>query len=55
MKAKVSKAQTEVWSWKEELYNKTKHLSFSERINYLLKKAEDSVLQIKKPVAKKLR
>jgi len=48
MRAKISKAQTEVWSWKEQLYNKTKHLSFAERINYLIRKAEGSVLQLKK-------
>jgi hypothetical protein len=42
MRAKISKAQTEVWEWKEMLYEKTKHLSMSKRIDYLIQKAKDS-------------
>ena len=47
MKTKVSKAQTEVWEWKEKLYNKTKHLSFADRVSYLIKIAEPTISKIK--------
>ncbi len=53
MRAKVSKAQTEVWEWKEALYNETKHLALSERIEYLIKKAQKSSLRLKKDTGKK--
>ena len=53
MRAKVSKAQTEVWEWKESLYNKTKDLSLSERIEYLIKQAQMGAVNGKKDAGKK--
>jgi hypothetical protein len=48
MQAKVSKAQTEVWEWKEKLYEEIKNVPSSERISYLIKKAHSTVAAIKK-------
>lgn len=48
MQAKISKAQTEVWEWKEKLYEELKNIPSSERIGYLMKKAHATVAAIKK-------
>jgi hypothetical protein len=55
MKTKTSKAQTEVWEWKENLYNQTHHLSLTEQINYLINKAANSVSKIKRGTKKSYR
>ena len=36
MEAKISKAQIEVWEWKEKAYNQIKNLSSKERIQFIL-------------------
>lgn len=35
METKVSKAQLEVWEWKEKAYEEMKHLSTREQIRYI--------------------
>lgn len=35
MKTKISKAQIEVWEWKEQLYEDLKHLPMSERLRVI--------------------
>jgi hypothetical protein len=53
MEAKTSKAQLEVWDWKEKAYQEMKHLSTPEQINYIRMQTKALVEKIKK--AKKLR
>jgi len=40
MEHKVSKAQLEVWEWKEKAYEEIKDLPLGERINYIQKKGQ---------------
>ena len=40
MKHKISKAQLEVWEWKEKSYEEIKGLPAEERIAYIQKKAQ---------------
>ena len=47
MEAKISKAQTEVWEWKEKAYNQIKHLSPKERIRFILLQTKELVDKIK--------
>ncbi len=48
MEAKISKAQTEVWEWKEKAYNQIMHLPKSERIQFILLQTKEMVDRIKK-------
>ena len=48
MKAKISKAQIEVWEWKERLYEEIKDLPENERLKYIRKKVKKTVENIKK-------
>ena len=50
MKTKVSKAQIEVWEWKEIVSNEMNKIPRKERIKYLFKKAEDIIKQLNLPV-----
>lgn len=43
MKLNISKAQKEVWEWKDKLYEELKNIPESERIVYLQKKAKEAV------------
>ncbi len=47
MKANVSKAQLEVWEWKDKIYEMTKNLSQQERIDLMKKQTESLVLYLK--------
>ena len=47
METKTSKAQLEVWEWKEKLYEEIKNIPSTERINYLLNKVKDTVAKLK--------
>ncbi|MBI3195467.1 MAG: hypothetical protein HYZ34_13535 [Ignavibacteriae bacterium] len=40
MNENISKAQKEVWDWKNELHNDIKDMELEKGIEYLLKKAE---------------
>ena len=48
METKVSKAQIEVWDWKESLYEELKNIPKLERLNYIKSKVSDSILKINK-------
>jgi hypothetical protein len=48
METKESKAQTEVWEWKESLYEELRNIPKMERLNYIQNKVSDSILIIKK-------
>lgn len=44
---KVSKAQLEVWEWKDKLYNEVKNMNSKEALKYLVKKSEKTVESLK--------
>jgi hypothetical protein len=48
MKTKVSKAQIEVWDWKETLYEELKNIPKLERLNYIKSKVNVTVRSLKK-------
>lgn len=48
MKTKISKAQTEVWEWKESLYEELKDIPKLERLNYIRGKVSKTLLALKK-------
>ena len=47
MKTNVSRAQLEVWEWKERIYEMTKHLSQHQRIELMKKQTESLLLYLK--------
>ena len=47
MEAKISKAQLEVWEWKEKAYEEIKNMSQAERIAFIRKQTKDLVARIK--------
>jgi hypothetical protein len=47
MTAKISKAQIEVWEWKEKAYSLIKDLPKEEQIKIILQQTKDIVEQIK--------
>ena len=55
MEPKTSKAQLEVWEWKEKLYEEVKNLSGADRINYLLNKAHAAIKRLKERKEKKIK
>jgi len=48
MKSKTSKAQLEVWEWKEKAFNEIKHLKGIERLKFILAATADTVASLKK-------
>jgi hypothetical protein len=48
MEAKVSKAQTEVWDWKENLYEELKNIPKLERLNYIKSKVYETIRNLQK-------
>lgn len=54
MKAKISKAQIEVWEWKERLYEEIKDLPENERLRYIREKVKKTVESIRKKKKKSL-
>lgn len=46
METKVSKAQTEVWVWKESLYEELKDIPKLERLNFIQKKVGKTISTI---------
>jgi len=42
-----SKAQLEVWEWKQTLAEETQHLTTAEALNYLVEKSQKTVAHLK--------
>lgn len=51
METKISKAQLEVWEWKEKAYEEMKHLTTKEQMNLIHEQTKDLVESIKKKKA----
>lgn len=47
MEVNVSKAQQEVWEWKERAYEEMKHLSTREQIDFIHEKTKQLVERIR--------
>ncbi len=47
MEAKESKAQLEVWEWKEKLYQQVKNLHKGEMLKFILKQTKETVDNLK--------
>ena len=48
MKAKVSKAQLEVWEWKERAYNQIKDMSLEKGIDFIMQQTKQLADELKK-------
>lgn len=48
MKAKVSKAQLEVWDWKEKAYNQIKDMSLEKGIDFIMQQTKQLADELKK-------
>ena len=48
MEHKVSKAQLEVWEWKEAAYQQIKDVPYGQRIQFIINQTKDIVEEIKK-------
>jgi hypothetical protein len=46
MEAKISKAQGEVWDWKESLFEELKNIPKLERLKFIKDKVENKINQI---------
>ena len=51
MEAKTSKAQKEVWEWKEKAYDQIKNMSKQERIKFILAQTRDVASRLKQKKA----
>lgn len=51
MEAKISKAQTEVWAWKDKAYEQIKGMSKQDRIKFILAQTKDLAERLKKKKA----
>ena len=47
MEHKISKAQLEVWDWKEKAYEKIRHLSKKERMETIMQNTAATIQKIK--------
>lgn len=47
MEHKISKAQLEVWDWKEKAYEKISHLSKKERMETIMQNTAATIQKIK--------
>jgi hypothetical protein len=52
METKISKAQIEVWDWKESLYEELRNIPKSERLNYIRQKVSNTINKIKRKKAR---
>jgi hypothetical protein len=52
MKTKDSKAQLEVWDWKQKAYEEVKHLSLHEQIKFIVTAAQPLTDAIRDKVLK---
>jgi len=48
MEATISKAQIEVWEWKERAWELIKDIPKEKRIEFILKSVQDTVAEIRK-------
>ncbi len=48
MKSKISKAQLEVWEWKEKAFRELEKIPENERVNYIIKKTSKTIGKLKK-------
>jgi hypothetical protein len=48
MESKTSKAQLEVWEWKEKAYEEIKHLSTREQMKFIHEQTKELVDRLKK-------
>jgi len=48
MKAKVSKAQLEVWDWKEKAYNQIKDMSLEKGIEFIMQQTKQLADDLRK-------
>ena len=46
MEAKISKAQLEVWEWKEKAYEDVKHLPIAEQLKLIHERTKQSIANI---------
>jgi hypothetical protein len=46
MEHKISKAQLEVWEWKEKAYETIRHLSKKERMEAIVKNTKEAIRKI---------
>jgi hypothetical protein len=51
METKVSKAQLEVWEWKEKAYEEMKHLSTREQIRFIHEQTRELAERLRKKKA----
>ncbi len=49
MESKVSKAQEEVWEWKESLYEELKFVPKDKRLEFIREKVKKTIEQISHP------
>jgi len=54
MKAKISKAQLEVWEWKEKAFKELEKIPEKERVDYIMNKVKKTIEKIKKKQKKSL-
>ena len=50
IKNNISKAQIEVWDWKNSLYEEIKDIPDSQKIDYIHKKTTETIERLKKAV-----
>jgi hypothetical protein len=48
MKAKISKAQLEVWEWKERAFKSLEEIPEEERVKYIFSKTNTTISRLKK-------
>ncbi|MEO8513334.1 MAG: hypothetical protein ABI543_07230 [Ignavibacteria bacterium] len=53
IKANISKAQIEVWDWKDSLYEEIKDIPDSQKIDYIHKKTAKTIERFKKAFERK--
>ena len=49
MESKVSKAQEEVWEWKDSLYEELKNIPKKDRLKFISRKVKKTIEQISHP------
>ncbi len=52
IKSNVSKAQIEVWEWKESLYEEIKNIPDNKKLDFIHKKTANTIERIKKSFKK---
>jgi len=48
MKTKISKAQEEVWEWKEQAFKNLENIAEEKRVEYIFLKTKKTIEKIKK-------